>query len=241
MTIKPRYILIVFIALLTACGTTPQEAEATKIQNTAFAIVQTGVALTQTAMPTATPTNTQTALPTATTTPTLIPTQLPVPLLTPDAIQVERWKEYQTELAKAVLSSNPERGSGPVEYEDALCKWDILGQSGQEVYVFAICAPAEENGNTGRPAIIYLEADGVIQNVKVAGFKGSDYDLGLYPVDVQQKFCYYFPFPPPDRPPCLINSMNLGTGIGALRTHLYYRQTHPEELPLVVLSAMPVP
>ncbi|CAG1006470.1 hypothetical protein ANAEL_03424 [Anaerolineales bacterium] len=242
MTIKPRYILIVHAVVLAACGRViPQETEMTKAVNTALAIAQTDIALTQTAMPTVTPTNTPTALPTATTTPTLIPTQLPAPVLTPDTTQVEKWEEYQTELANAVLSSNPERGSEPVAYENALCEWDILGQSGQEVYVFAICALAEENGNTGRLAIIYLAADESIRSVKVAEFKGSFYDLGLYPADIQQKFCYYFPFSPPDRPPCLINSVNPGGRIDVLRTHLDYRQINPAEPPLVVLSATPTP
>jgi len=54
MTLKCRYILIIFIAFLTACGTTPQSAEMTKVQNTALAMARTGVVLSQTAMPTAT-------------------------------------------------------------------------------------------------------------------------------------------------------------------------------------------
>ena len=50
--------------------------------------------------------------------------------------------------------------------KDALCEWDILGRSGQEVYVWANCASIL--GNTVRPAVIYLEVDGAIRDVKVA-------------------------------------------------------------------------
>jgi hypothetical protein len=218
MTAKPsRYFWIILLALLTACGqVTPQAAEMTKVQNTAVAIVQTGVALTQSAMPTATPTNTPTALPTAIT-PTLEPTQPPVPLLTPDAIQVERWREYQTELAKLVLSDS---GVANPIYADALCEWDILGRSEQEVYVWAVCGNFNSGGR--RPAVIYLEIDGTIQKVIAAGFKGLSYNLDLFPADVQEK----------------INLYSFGDGrADEMETHLKYRLTHPEEPPLVVLNA----
>jgi hypothetical protein len=243
MNIKPQHILIVFIALLTACGTTSQEAEATKIQNTAFAIVQTGVALTQTAMPTAAPTNTPTALPTAITY-TLEPTFPPPPILTPDAIQVERWKEYQTELAKAVLSSNPELGNTPAVYKDALCEWDILGQSGQEVYIYAVCVIAKGNGDMRNPVIVYIEPDGSIQKMKLPEVKKSNsemFDYGPFPIDVQGKFCYYFDPFPSDLPLCPYSSTYPRPRLDLLYAHIEYRKTHSEEPPLVVLSAMPVP
>jgi hypothetical protein len=219
MTTKPaHYFWIILLALLTACGNSSQATEMTKIQNTALAMARTGIALTQTAMPTATPTNTPTALPTATTTPTLEPTFPSPPILTPDAIQVERWREYQAELAKLVLSDS---GVANPIYADALCEWDILGRSKQEVYVWAICGNFNSGGK--RPAVIYLQTDGSIQKVIAAGFKGLFYNLDLFPADVQTK----------------INLYSSGGGrADEMGAHLGYRLTHPEEPPLVVLSVI---
>jgi hypothetical protein len=210
-SIPHRYFWII---LLAACGqVTPQEAVATQVQSTALAIAQTGIALTQTAMPTSTPEATAT------------PTQPIVPILTPDAIQVEKWKEYQAELAKAVISSDPELTYDPATYESNLCEWDILGQSGQEVYVYAVCISSNGNGEARRAAIIYLKSDGSIQSVMVAGFKGPDYDLELFPANVQNKIYFYSP----------------GSRADVLYAHLEYRKIHTEEPPLVILSATPMP
>jgi len=140
---------------------------------------------------------------------------------------LERWEEYQTELAKVLLY-----GYGPDAYKDALCEWDILGRSGQEVYVFAICVttPPFEEGGSRQPAVIYLEADESIQNVRVPGYKGPYYDLKLFPVDVQEKLeLYYFTV-------CVYCGRP-----EELRIHLLYRQTHSDEPPLNVLSATPIP
>jgi hypothetical protein len=53
MTTKLRLAPIILVVLLASCGqVTPQEAVATKVQSTALVLAQTGVALTQTAMPT---------------------------------------------------------------------------------------------------------------------------------------------------------------------------------------------
>ena len=185
------------------------------------------------------PVPTATLIPTATTTPipptptstikatstfapaTPMPTLVPPPIFTPDAIQVERWQEYQTELAKDLL-----RGYGPDAYKDALCEWDILGRSGQEVYVWAYCAIREGAGGS-RPAVIYLEADGTIRNVRVAGYKGPYFDLDLFPAEVQEKRGLYTGY------------SRFNGRIREMVNHIDYREIHPEEPPLVVLSAMP--
>jgi hypothetical protein len=159
------------------------------------------------------------AMPTSTPPATPTPAPPTIPVLTPDAIQVERWREYQTELAKLVLSDS---GVANPIYADALCEWDILGRSEQEVYVWAVC----DNFNSGGkgPAVIYLETDGSIQKVIAAGFKGLFYNLDLFPVDVQAKINLY---------------SSRGGRADEMGTHLGYRLTHPEEPPLVVLSVMP--
>ena len=145
--------------------------------------------------------------------------------MTPNAIQVERWKEYQTELAKYVLS---DAGTMFTNYEHALCEWDILGQSNQEVYVWAVCS--DFNSLAEKPAVIYLEANGSIRDVKFV-FHGYQWDSRiqeLFPKDVQEKIHLYEVSEP---------GTSLSVGSTNMRKHLECRRTHPEEPPLVVLSA----
>jgi hypothetical protein len=189
----------------------------TKAVNTAFAIVQTGIALTQTAMPTVTPTNTPTALPTATTTPTSIPTQPSVPIITPDAIQVEKWKEIEKELAKNILPMD--------SVESVLCEWDILGRSEQKVYVYAICASLA--GDDSFPVVIHFRADGSIHNVEIP-HRASEWSSNInrmFPKEIQAKFKLYV----------------YSERYAEMLNHLRFRLYHPEEPPLVVLSATPMP
>ena len=84
-----------------------------------------------------------------TVTPSPMPAQPTFAVITPDAIQVERWKEYQAELAKAITCDS---GHDCPDYEHALCEWDILGQSDQVVYVWAMCETLHA-GNR-KPAVI---------------------------------------------------------------------------------------
>jgi hypothetical protein len=154
---------------------------------------------------------------------TVMPIQTPISIITPDAVQVERWKEYQTELIKAVLS-----GYDPASYDFALCEWDILGRSSQEVYVWAYCA-IHGGAGASRPSVIYLKTDGSIRNVRVAEYTGSSFDLGLFPADVQEKRGLYTG-----------NSLFNGR-IREMINHIDYRETHPDEPPLVVLSATSMP
>lgn len=186
-------------------------------------------ALTETPVPTtvsSTPIPTATLIP-ITITPSPLPTQPIILVITPDPIQVERWKEYQTELAKLVLS---EAGDIYPYYESALCEWAILGRSDQEVYVWAMCF-APHSGDT-KPAVIHLETDGSIQKVEVP-FHGSAWESTiqkLFPADVQEKIDAYF------------YSLSSNSGRAEeLRKHLLDRRTHPEVPPLTILSAMPTP
>ena len=164
----------------------------------------------------ASPTSTSQA-PTLTSTPFIIipsplPTQPIIPVITPDPIQVERWKEYENALAKSVL---PHLAS-----EEALCEWDILGQSAREVYVWAVCRGIDGGGSV--PAVIHLETDGSIQSVERAINWSADIPR-LFPADVRGKFDRY----PSGR-------------AREMAEHVAWRRTHPEEPPLVVLSAAPL-
>ena len=63
-------------------------------------------------------------------TPSPLPTQPTIPFITPNPIQVERWKEYEDALAREPLFN---------EGLSVLCEWEILGKSEMEVYVWASC------------------------------------------------------------------------------------------------------
>ncbi|MBI5825972.1 MAG: hypothetical protein HZB18_18245 [Chloroflexi bacterium] len=212
-------VFITFLLItLTACASA--QANTADAQNTAIALAWTHISLTQTALPTATlppPTFT----PTATfvePTPSHIPTAPPPPIFTPDAIQVERWKEYETALVQSVLPTT-------WDFESMICEWDILARSGQKVYVWAFCGFS--GGNDSRPAVIHLRADGSVKSVEVPKRGASSNIDKLFPEEVQAKFGFY-----------TRNSIFDGR-LMEMINHLNYRLTHPEEPPLIVLSAMP--
>jgi len=207
-----KKIIIVFLALLlAACA--PFQAIPVDAQNTAMAIVHTAIALTQTALPTTTFTSTVTPIDPI---PSPLPTQPPVPISTPDAIQVERWKEYEEALARSIL---------PMFDYLVLCEWDILGRSGQEVYVWAACrAPG---GDDSRPVVLHLGIDGSIQDVEVLVRSSSSNVDKMFPQEVQAKFSFY------------VRGSIFDGRLKELYNHLIYRETHPDEPPLVVLLATP--
>ena len=213
ISIKPtphRYIWIVLIAFLAACE---KQAVVLSPETTTSMIVS----------PTSVPTST---LIPVTFTLSPLPTQPIIPVFSADPIQVERWKEYQTELAKLVLAQHSSQEF--LSYETALCERDILGRTDQEVYVWAMCSAP--NSGDRKPAVIHLMLDGSNQKVEVP-FHGSGWESTiqkLFPVGVREKIDAYF----------YSSSSNTGRA-EELRIHLQYRLTHPDVPPLIVLSAMP--
>ena len=212
---KKTLFAALLVVILTACAPAPPT---TDVQSTALAIVQTGVALTQTTLPTHTPTLTPTAtivLPTFSPVPTLVR-----PIFTPDAIQLERWQEYQTELVDAFNTPS-----------DSICEWDILGRSAHEVYVWAMCA-APEGGDSGAAAI-YLDTDGSIQKIKAPRYWMGDRGIvmsnenELFPADVIAKLDLYKGYYHFTGRPYEIN------------LYLNYRLANPGTLPWVVLLGTP--
>lgn len=194
-----RYPWIILLIFLVACGK------------------QTVILLTETPTPTVVsptpvPTSTSEPLPDIVL-PTITPTRPGETLITPDAIQVERWREYQTALAKNVLADLPP--------EEVLCEWEILGRSGSDVYVWAVCRGKVGGGSV--PAVIHLETDGAIKSVERAINWSADIPR-LFPPDVIEKFAHY-----------------QGGRAGELREHIEWRRTHPEEPPLIVLSTTLTP
>jgi len=141
-------------------------------------------------------------------------------VMTPDAVQVEKWKEYETALAKAVFNVEAPK--------NVLCEWVILGQSGQEVYVWALCRAPDAGAID--PAVIHLNADGSINNVKTPQH-GSTMEANIqkiFPVEIQKKISYYL-------------SPLFSERIHALEIHLQYRLTHSDESPLIMLTVTPMP
>lgn len=184
---------------------------------------------------------------------TVMPTQTPFPMITPDAVQVKRWREYQTELAKVLFSfdpKHPETRYDPEAYKDALCEWDILGRSGQELYVWAECISADGLVLRRNPTMVHLTLDGLIQKVNVPSVvinfhdQTQTYDLHVFPTYVQEKLClyYFYGFVPQCHE--ITSAYNpvfhLHSREEAMLSHLEYRKSHTDEPPLVVLSVMSV-
>jgi len=148
------------------------------------------------------------------------PEPLFIPVITPNALQVASWKQYQAALAKSLLREMPP--------EMILCEWDILGQTDQEVYVWALCRAPDAGAID--PAVIHLNADGSINNVKTPQH-GSTMEANIqkiFPVEIQKKISYYL-------------SPLFSERIHALEIHLQYRLTHSDESPLIMLTVTPMP
>src|SRR4051812_30386399 len=62
------------------------------------------------------------------------------PSALPATTQTEKWKKYQTELARVLLAGfSPKFGFSLYYYKSGVCEWDVLGQDGQLEYVWAFC------------------------------------------------------------------------------------------------------
>lgn len=158
---KKELLIVFLVGILTAC--------APAVMPTSTETIHPTITLPSAPVPTAT-------LIPVTETPSLVPTDPISPMITPDPIQVERWKEYENALGEEILN----------EEISVLCEWEILGKNKQEVYVWAVC-----NG-VSVPAVIYLDTSGGIQKVDVPGMNsdwGTDI-LKMFPSDVREKFQY---------------------------------------------------
>ncbi len=170
------------------------------------------------------PLATFTPIPTSTFTPILLtPSPWPIVpfLITPDADQLARWQEYEKALAEKFISHHIP--------EDVLCEWVLLGESKQEVYVWANCKsiPNVDGRYSGlsAPAVIYLGTDGSVQNVRIPFF---------YPDDVRSLF------PPDIQKVILANGSDLRSLKIQMSEHIISRVMNPEP-PLIVLSATSLP
>jgi|GEM_PF-1317564 len=206
-----RVFWVFVIAPLVACG-----------QQTVTSATETSIPTT--VLSTVVPTSTLIPI---TITPSPLPTEPFVPIITLDANQAGRWREYEDSLARNLLPD--------LSPEDVLCEWEILGQTDMEMYIWAKCMSVNSIATTSKgtaiflssstPAVVHLGIDGTIQNVEVPG-AGSDYahDIReLFPLDVQERIFND-----------LINYRRLSE-------HIEKRRMYPEEPPLIVLSSTPTP
>lgn len=147
------------------------------------------------------------------------PTAAATPPLTPTEMENVRWQKYQNALTSAFLSTATPKIQG-------LCEWEILGQSGQEVYVWAMCQTAADSDGmaVSAPAVIRLDAKGQIQGVDMPR------DGAHYGPDIRQLF--------PRRVEKMIFDHDVDTG--AMWDHIQKRHQHPEP-PLIVLTKTPLP
>ncbi len=201
-------ILLFLFSILVACAsvesTPPSALVEVDVLNAAVDAARTEVALTQAALSTPTPTI-------VILTPSPYPTQTSFPVkITPDVSQVERWREYQTALAHSMIHEDS------AKY--ALCEWEILGRDEQEVYLWATCAT--RGIQASRAAVIYLQADGSVQDVKAP--------FSVWDSEVQELF--------PENVRKVIHSYGQITGPQKMLDHIYLRQNLPEALPLIILS-----
>lgn len=163
-TFNKHHLLFLFI-FLTACG---KQADALQVETSSPTVIPP-------VLTTLTPTQPVTI------TPSPLPTQPLIPFITPDSIQVERWKEYEDALVKSILPT--------FSSESILCEWDILAQADQEVYVWAVCASSKVSD--WRPAVIHLGADGSVLSVEIPK-RGSSSDIDkMFPEEARMKFGLY--------------------------------------------------
>lgn len=215
---KTSKMLYLFLCVfLFACAPTQQIP--IEINNTAMAIVQTSIVQTQTAQPTLTLTPTVTAT-------VVIPTPSPLPtqpsiffMVTPNALQIERWREYEIALAQSLLPNFPT--------SLILCEWIILGQSDlkQEIYMLAVCGM--DGASSFLPAVIYLNSDDSIKKVQKIDY-GSTFEENLqllFPSEVQN----------------IVYSDLTDSSYERLKEHLDFRLANTGYPPLIVTSITSTP
>jgi len=176
-----RAIFLLCVALVTilvtaGCGLTKDDLTTTITPMTPMP------SRSQTTQPSPTPTP---APPTATATPTRNLAHTPISTPTSQKNAQPRWKQYESALVKAFLPS----GSGH-------CKWMILGQQEDEVYVWAYCISntIRDRSRVSAPAVIRLSPNGEIEEVKVPGDGGAYGECirKWFPPEVQIKIFNYY-------------------------------------------------
>ena len=138
----------------------------------------------------------------------------------PPASVTPRWKKYEAALVKAFL---PQGYSG-------VCEWTILGQSKEEVYLWALCKSSPTGPAMSGPAVIVLDPNGDIQRVKVPG-DGAAYSRDVrkfFPPGVQKKVFGFYTTP------------SMHTALGS-KEYFNKRFSNPDLPPRIVILGTPLP
>lgn len=124
-------------------------------------------------------------------TPALTPTVAPlvtstsIPFPTPP-VDTPRWVLYERALSYIFLGP-PGKTLPDMSSNHGLCEWEIWGQNGNEVYVWALCQVDNAVGTaTSAPAVICLGKDGTILEIKMPD-EGFGNLKELFPEDVLAK------------------------------------------------------
>ena len=168
----------------------------------------------------ATPETTPSPPQTYTPIPSAIPTHTPTPIPTQLAGILKHWREYEIALGQSMLPTSPT--------DEVICEWEVLGESDNELYVWAFCTTTAPYAQTedvypsiSTPAVIQLdEKDEVLSVIRPGG--GTHYapDIReMFPIKVQEIIFSY--------------SFNLQR----LKNHLFLRKENSYMSPLVVLDA----
>ncbi len=104
-------------------------------------------------------------------------------LLPPTNGMTHTWRDYETALVRAIL---------PATLANGVCDWQVLGHTGQEVYVWAFCAANQAGADitaASLPAVLTLADDGhtVTARIPRDGTYYPEDVRALFPADVQQQ------------------------------------------------------
>ncbi len=131
--------------------------------------------------PLVTPPSTATAAPAAVA--TAVSAQPAGDLLPPTNGLAHTWRDYETALVRAIL---------PPTLANGVCDWQVLGHTGQEVYVWAFCAAYQAGADTSAasvPAVLSMADDGHTVTARIPR-EGSYYPedvRAMFPPKVQQQ------------------------------------------------------
>lgn len=154
--------------------------------------------------------------------PTAYATTEPTSTASP-ATHLMQWKDIQAALAAELLPLQP--------VEEVICEWEILGESGSTLFVWAVCfgappadRPEEYAPRASIPAVITMNEVGTDFRVDIPEY-GSSYADGvhdLFPAEIQELI------------------FHRAADIAEMAAHAVARRTAPEP-PLIVLMATPQP
>ncbi len=109
-----------------------------------------------------------------------------------------------------------------------LCEWEILGESKEEVYVWAMCQVvfSSDGAATSAPAVVYLDTEGNIKKVRIprSGTKHAPDIRKLFPSELHESILSHSQFIDTEK----------------MWLHIQLRHNNPEP-PLIAISGIKLP